>query len=147
MVPLLLAVLLQAPQAPPVDVPVSLERVREGLQRPGRFDLPPEPPRPWRRPLFRVTVEEHLLFEMGAWEDTSIVPPWVRPQRPLYHYEFLSMVTPEEVRGPTLHPCCNAMPLVQKLGGLITGGMRAAQKARARREVERVMRDAGIKMK
>lgn len=145
MVPLLFAVLLQAPQTPPppVELPVSLDRVRQGLARPGLFELPP--PRPWARPLFRVTVDEWLPFDTGAWESTSIVPPWVRPHRPTYQYEFLSMVTPEEVRGPTLHPCCNVTPLIEKVGQLVGSGVRAVKKARAKREVERVMREAGIK--
>lgn len=144
MVPLLL-VLLQAPQAapPPVELPVSLERVRQGLARPGRFDSPQ--PRPWRRPLFRSRVDERLLFEAPAWEDTSVVPPWVRPTAPTYHYEFLSMVTPEEVRGATLYPCCNVGPLIDRVGDMVTKGVRAIKHGRAKREVERVMRDAGIK--
>jgi len=142
MVPLLLAALLQAPQTP-VELPVSLDRVRQGLARPGRFERPP--PRPRARPLFRVNVEEWLPFETDAWETTSIVPPWVRPHRPTYQYEFLSMVTPEEVRGPTLHPCCNVTPLLGKVGELVTNAVRSVKKARAKREVERVMREAGIK--
>lgn len=148
MVPLLFGVLLLQPtQAPPApELPVSLERVREGLARPGGFELPPT--RPWRRPIFRVTIDErrpHLDFTTDAWEETAIVPPWVRPHRPTYQYEFLSAVTPEEVRGPTLHPCCNVTPVIEKVGELIVSGVRTIKKARAKREVERVMRNAGIK--
>jgi hypothetical protein len=149
MVTLLFAVLLQAPpQGPPApELPFSLDRIREGLGQPRPlFEVPP--PRPWNRPLFRVKIEEDRLrfeFTTDAWEDTGVVPPWVRPQRPTYHYEFLSLVTPEEVRGPTLHPCCNVTPLIEKVGQLISGGVRSVKKARARREVEKVMRDAGIK--
>ena len=139
--------LLQAAQAAPApELPVSLDRVRKGLARPGLFE--PAPPRPWSRPLFRMTIDEfrhHLDFTAETWEDTGIVPPWVRPQRPAYHDEFLSLVTPEEVRGATLHPCCNVTPAIEKVSQLIASGVRSVKKARARREVERVMRDAGIR--
>jgi hypothetical protein len=142
MVALLFAALLQAPQTP-VELPVSLDRVRAGLARPGRFERPL--PRPRTRPLFRVEVEQWVPFETDPWESTSIVPPWVRPHRPAYQYEFLSMVTPEAVRGPTLHPCCNVTPLLGKVGELVTNAVRSVKKARAKRELERVMREAGIK--
>ena len=148
MVTVLFAVLiLAAPQASPApELPVSLDRIREGLARPRSFELPPT--RSWNRPLFRVKIEEErprLEFTTKTWEETGIVPPWVRPHRPTYHYEFLSLVTPEEVRGPTLHPCCNVTPIIEKVGELITDGVRSVKKARAKREVEKVMRDAGIK--
>ena len=142
----LVALLAQAPPpaAQQVELPVSLDRVREGLARPGRFDVPPR--RPWRRPLFRVTIVNRMFeFENDAWEDTSFTPPWVRPSTPTAHFEFLSAVTPEESRSPTVHPCCNAMPVLGVVADFVKGRVRAAKERGARREVERVMREAGIK--
>jgi hypothetical protein len=147
MIPLLLGVLLQASQTVTgPDLPVSLDRVRAGLARPAVFEL--SPPSPWRRPLFRMRIEEQrhdIDFDAPVWQERGIVPPWVRPHRPTYHYDFLSRVTPEEVRGPTLHPCCNVTPILEKVSDVLANGVRTIKKARARREVERVMRDAGIK--
>lgn len=145
MILVLVALLAQSPQpAQTVDIPVSIDRIREGLARPGRFDFPP--PRPWRRPLFRVTIEGRPLeFETEAWEDTSFTPPWVRPLAPAAHFEFLSAVTPEESRSPTVHPCCNVTPVLGAVAGLVKDAIRAAKERSARREVERVMREAGIK--
>jgi len=146
MVLVLVALLAQSPPpaAQQVDLPVSLDRVREGLARPGRFDLPR--PRPWRRPLFRVSTEGRPFeFENEAWDDTTFTPPWVRPLAPTAHFEFLSAVTPEESRSPTVHPCCNVTPVVGVIAGLVKDGVRAAKERSARREVERAMREAGIK--
>jgi hypothetical protein len=145
MMTVLLTLLLQAP--PPagqtVELPVSLDRLREGLARPGRFELPP--PRPPRRPLFRIRIEQPMLLTGEAWEDRSVTPPWVRPSAPTVHFDFVSSVTPEEVRSSTIHPCCNVMPVVDAVSGLIGKGIRAAKERRAKGEVERAMRAAGIK--
>lgn len=122
---------------------MSLERVREGLARPGRFQLPP--PRPWRRPLFRVRVEQWIPFENDPWDDTLPTPPWVRPPAPAVHFEFLSAVTPEESRSPTVHPCCNVTPALGAIGGFIKARIRAGKEQRAKREVENAMRAAGIR--
>ena len=145
MVSILLTLLLQAPPptAQTVDLPVSLDHVREGLARPGRFQVPP--PRPPRRPLFRVRIDQPMLLTGEAWEDRSVTPPWVRQSAPVAHFEFLSSVTPQEVRSSTVHPCCNVMPIVDTLGGLVGKGIRAVKDKRAKREVERAMRAAGIR--
>lgn len=142
---LLVTLLLQSPAQPAqtVDLPVSLDRVREGLARPGRFELPP--PRPLRRPLFRIRIDQPMLLTGEAWEDRSVTPPWVRPSTPPLHYDFLSSVTPQEVRSSTVHPCCDVMPVLEAVSGLIGKGVRAAQQRRAKREVERAMRAAGIR--
>ena len=145
MMTLVLTLLMNAPAQPAqtVELPVSLERVREGLARPGRFELPP--PRPPRRPLFRVQINQPVPLSGEAWEERSITPPWVRPSTPTVHYDFLSSVTPQGVRSSTVHPCCSVMPVIEAASGLIGKSVRAANQRRAKREVERAMRAAGIR--
>ena len=144
-VPILLALLLQSP--PPslqaVDLPVSLDRIREGITRPGRFEAPPA--RPFRRPLFRILIEQPVVLFGEAWADTSIVPPWIRPPVAAVHFDFLATVTPEEVRPSTVHPCCDVLPLVGAISGIVNQRVGAAKQGRAKREVERAMRAAGIR--
>ncbi len=143
--PLLLALVLQTSGAPDqsTSLPVSIERVREGLERPGRFRLPP--PRPWRRPLFTVKVEQRALIFEDLWKETSPTPPWVRPTMPVGHFDFLASVTPAEVRSATLHPCCPATPVIGAVSRLVGKGVRALKERRARREVEAAMKAAGIR--
>jgi hypothetical protein len=141
MVPILLALLLQsAPTAvQAVDLPVSLERIRDGITRPGRFETPPA--RPLRRPLFRIQIEQPVFLSGDSWDETSVVPPWIRPSAPPVHFDFLASVTPEEVRSSTVHPCCDVLPLA----GIVSRQLQRAKERRATREVERAMRAAGIR--
>ena len=145
MLPVLLALMLQSPASGDQQgrVPVSLERIREGLARPGRFELPP--PRPLRRPLFTVEINQRMLVFEDPWVDTSPTPPWVRPSTTSYHYEFLSAVTPEEVRSATLHPCCDVLPVVGAVRDFVGKRIRSVKERRAKREVEEAMRAAGIR--
>jgi hypothetical protein len=141
MVSILLSLLLQSPASAgqTIDLPVSLDRVREGLTRPGRFQAPPA--RPLKRPLFQIHIEQPVFIFGEAWDDTSTVPPWIRPSAPPVHFDFLAAVTPEEVRSSTVHPCCDVLPLV----GAVSRRMQSARQGRAKREVERAMRAAGIR--
>jgi len=61
------------------------------------------------------------------------------------HFDFLASVTPQEVRSSTLHPCCDVLQLVSAVSGIVSKGVRAVKQRRAKREVERVMRAAGIR--
>ena len=42
-----------------------------------------------------------------------------------------------------MHPCCDVLPVL----GVIKKGLRSAKDARAKREVERTIRAAGIKQR
>ena len=141
MVPILLVLLMQSP--PPavqaVDLPVSLDRIRDGITRPARFQVPPA--RPLRRPLFRIEIDQPVFLFGEAWDNTSIVPPWIQPPAPPVHFDFLAAVTPAEVRSSTLHPCCDVLPLV----GAVSRRVQSVKEGRAKREVERAMRAAGIR--
>ena len=144
MVHALLVVLLQssAPAVPQPDLPVSLDRVRQGLARPSRFAVPPA--RPWQR-LFRTKVEALWQPEGNAWDDTSLVPLWVQPSMPAFHMDFLQTVTPEQVRAPAIYPCCDVMPLVSAVSDFVGKRIQAIKQNRAKREVENAMKAAGIR--
>lgn len=142
--PIFLVLLLQsqAPSTQSIDLPVSLDRIRAGLATAGLFD--PPPPRPWRLPIFRIRVEQWQL-EGNPWDENSFAPVWVQPSTPPLQFQFLQSVTPDEVRSPSVHPCCDVMPAVTAARSLVTKGVRAVKQARARREVEQAMRAAGIR--
>ena len=145
MLGLCLVLLLQAPPATgqPIDLPVSLDRVRAGLQKAGVFD--PPPPRPWRGPIFRMTITNRKMLDEIPWAETWLVPDYVKPTAPPVHFEFLKAVTPEEHRAPTLYPGANIGAGISAIGKFIGKRIRASQEERARREVEEAMKAAGIK--
>ena len=141
MVAMLFAVLLQAPSpAPPVQLPVSLERVREGLTRTPPFEIPAHSP--WAG-IFRLKIEGWVPFEHKAWAEPS-VEGWVRSKAPQSHVDFLQSVTPEAFRASTMYPCCDVMPVLEAVTNLVGDGIRAVKQARAKREVEQAMKAAGI---
>ena len=145
MVAVLLAILLQTPAqaSPPVELPVSVERIRAGLaRRPSPFE--PALARPFRG-IFRVKIEAWDAFPDKPWERDLPVPPWVRPLAPPAQFEFLGSVTPEEFRASTLYPCCDVLPVIGAVGKAIGGAVRSAKERRAKREVEEAMRAAGIR--
>jgi hypothetical protein len=137
-----LALMLQT-QTPPVqptpELPVSLERIRRGLdQQPtitvtyGVSNL---------LPFFQVKVEEQWLDIDGQWRETLPVPTFVRPSRGLTHHEFVGMVTPDLFRGTVQHPCCDVLPAIEALGSAIARGRRKRAESRARREVQKALEE------
>ena len=135
------ALLLQAPApAPPPQLPVSLDRVRQGLSRPSRFEVPPRNPFTL---VFRLNVEAWEPFDETIWAKAT-EDGWVRAFAPQAHIDFLQEVTPEEFRSSTVYPCCNMMPVVQAVGGFVQNRVREIKQSRARREVAEAMRAAGI---
>ena len=145
MVAVVLALLLQAPApqpAPPVQLPVSLDRVRQGLSRPSRFE--PRPTPPFAR-IFRVDIEAWEPFTEKAWVEPFAPAGWIRASAPRTHIDFLESVTPEEVRASTVYPCCNVVPVVEAVAGLVKGRIRTVKESRARKEVAEAMRAAGIR--
>jgi hypothetical protein len=125
---LLLTLLLQAP--PPVEQPrqitspASLERIKRELERPG-LNLTIPPPEIAR---FRVHVAERPQPFADLWKDRSTVPPYVRPQQPLGHYEFLRQVTPLEFRAGTLYPCCvDVVPVLDAVQDRVKGAGRGVR--------------------
>jgi hypothetical protein len=115
----------------PLDLPVSLERIREGLasDRPSILDALE------RQPNFRVEVQEKRpnfadMFPPGSF-DGGPVPPGG-----LYAYEQQRMLFPNWT--PTLFSF-DALPLFRQLVNAIGDARRARAAAAAREEVERAL--------
>jgi hypothetical protein len=138
----LLVCLGQAAQPAPADeLPVSVERIQRALAT-------PEPEKAVKiSPVFRVTVEgrSENVFVLSPWDpanDTPI-PPWVRPKMPIYHYEFLMMVTPEEFRAGTLYSANISTllePVARRLADEIREAWQRRKEAKARKEVDDALR-------
>ena len=124
----------QAPPAPAGDLPVSLERIRKGLEAPPSATVvvaePGMPPR------YRVTVQEKLDIER-LWREDLPVPSFVRPPRGLVHDEFVAAVTPDLFRGTVQYPCCNVLSAIEALGSAIARGARKRAESRVRREIKK----------
>jgi hypothetical protein len=128
---ILLAVLLQAgTQEQARDI--TLERVRRNLEREAALISAPPP----SVPIFRVKViERHVLIER-PWREDGVVPPYVRPPQPIYHYDFLSAVTPEAFRSATLYPTgVPVMPALAAAKKAVAGRIRSYKEQRARDRV------------
>jgi hypothetical protein len=132
------ALLLQGqPPAPATpSVPVSLERIRRGLEAPDVTIRRTDPGLP---PLFRIDVQERFLRYEHLWKDESITPAFVRPSRGLVHHEFLEQVTPDLFRGTALHPCCDLLPLVTSAWDKLRRAKHARDESKARQEVQRAL--------
>ena len=115
----------------PLDLPVSLERIREGLasEKPSILDALD------RQPNFRIEVEEKRpnfadMFPPGSF-DGGPVPPGG-----LYAYEQQRMLFPNST--PALFSF-SVLPVFRQLVNAISEARRARAAAAAREEVERAM--------
>ena len=124
----------QTPPAPAADLPVSLDRIRKGLE--GSAPAVVVITEPGQPPRYRVTVQETLDIDR-LWREDLPVPSFVRPPRGLTHHEFVGAVTPELFRGTVQYPCCNVLPAIEALGSAITRGARKRAESRARREMKK----------
>lgn len=138
-----LTLLLQAqpvPAAPPPAPPVSLERIRRGLEEP-RATVTVLSVEAGLPPIFRMEVQEPFLAYEQLWRDDSLTPTFVRPSRGLEHHEFLGAVTPDLFRGTAQHPCCDVLPAIEALTSSIKRGLRKRAESRARREVQKALEE------
>jgi hypothetical protein len=142
---LALSVLAADPQAPRPDPPppYSVERVKRGLERPPATITV----RVTNMPVFRVRVSGQRRYDL-LWEEHAVRAPYVRPQQPIYHFEYLRMTTPEALRASTLYPGgISVMPAVTSLRKWIRQGLRSNPEARARREVQAVLKEIQARQK
>ena len=119
----------------------DLERVRRALAAPAPSLLASESVRR-EGVVFRVKVRGLAL--VPAWEDRSIVPPWIRPSAPPTHFEFLEQVTPEEFRAGTLYPGAlgiPVVPLVEYLSRHYKAARRKMDQERTRSAVSKALAD------
>jgi hypothetical protein len=99
----------QTPAPPPAQpdlsqVPLSLDRIREGVQREQKLNIPFLNP---DTPVFHVHVEENGLKLGDYWKvgpDTAVSRDVRSPYASNWHHEFLSMVTPTQRMGVGTSP-------------------------------------------
>jgi hypothetical protein len=133
-------VLAQAVQAGSVNAP-DLSRVRKALGQP-----PPavsaEVTERADGPLFRVTILARKP-EPPPWANwNGSVPTYVRPSFPIYHFEFLTQVTPEYFRASVLYPGMigfDIVPIIQKIIEVRSKARHRAQETAARAEVQEAL--------
>jgi hypothetical protein len=135
---LALSMLAADPQAPRPDPrpPYSVERVKRELDRPA----PTISARAPDMPVYRVSITGRRRYDL-LWEDHPARAPYVRQNQPIYHFEYLRMNTPEAFRASTLYPGVDVMPAVTSIRKWIRQGLRSNAEARARREVQALLRE------
>jgi hypothetical protein len=122
-------------------LPVSLDRIRDGLQRDPKLKIEFLDP---TIPLFRTSVQEKGLELSDYWKigpDTA-VSRMVRPSfASRWHHDFLSMTTPKQhiaaspfgIFGNPVHPVgLPTAEISQAIKGMITN----VQRARIRRQIQ-----------
>jgi hypothetical protein len=130
-----------APAPAEADLPVSVERIQRALAKPA-------PEKAVKIPtVFRVTVEgrSQTPFLLAPWDpaNDTLVAPWVRPKMPIYHFEFLKMVTPEEFRSGTLFSAQISTllePVARRVADEIREAWQRRKEERARKEVDEALR-------
>jgi hypothetical protein len=71
----------------------------------------------------------------------TVVPAYIRPKIPLYHFEFLQAVTPEAFRAGVLFPISiDVLPAVDIIVDAVRESHRRRQEERARREVDEALK-------
>jgi hypothetical protein len=130
-----------AQPAPGDELPVSVPRIQRALAQPEPEDALKIPT------VFRVTIEGHRpnLLPLAPWDpaNDTLVPPWVRPKMPIYHWEYLKMVTPEEFRAGNLYPAqiSNLLePLAARMADEIRKAWQRRKEENARKEVDEALR-------
>ena len=143
-----LALLLCVAQAPSPETPKPAEHLPVSVDRIQRALLQPEPEKAVKiPPVFRVTIEGRPTspFVLAPWDlaNDTPVPAWVRPKMPIYHYEFLMMVTPEQFRAGNLYSANISAflePVARRLADEIREAWQRRKEAQARKEVDDALR-------
>jgi hypothetical protein len=122
-------------------LPVSLDRIREGIQREPKLKIDFLDP---DIPLFRISVQEKALALEDYWKigpDTAVS----RDVRPSYastwHHEYLSMVTPKQqiaaspfgIFGNPVHP---VGPPILEIGKAFKQMFSNGERGRIRRQIQ-----------
>ena len=116
----------------------QLDRIRRALAEPPAITLTTSR---LEGPVFRVTVYGSKP-EHSIWDGLFPVPSYIRPQMPIYHYEFLQQVTPEEFRAGTLYPPGVPIgPLIEALFKGVKAADGQRRKTKAREEVRRALEE------
>ena len=118
------------------ELPVSVDRIQKELAKPAPIETEES------MAIFRLTIEARPMRFKPLWDTTDpMLPSYVRPRMPLYHYEFLMAVTPEAFRGGVLYPISiDVLPGVELLADRIREAWQRRREARARKEVDEALR-------
>jgi hypothetical protein len=118
------------------QLPVSVDRIQRKLAKPAPIETEES------MAIFRLTIEARPMRFKLLWDTSDpMLPSYVRPRMPLYHYEFLMAVTPEAFRGGVLYPIAiDVLPFVESLADRIREAWQKRREARARKEVDEALR-------
>ncbi len=118
------------------ELPVSVDRIQKELAKPPPIETEES------MATFRLTIEARPMRFKPLWDTTDpMLPSYVRPRMPLYHYEFLMAITPEAFRGGVLYPISiDVLPGVELLADRIREAWQRRREARARKEVDEALR-------
>jgi hypothetical protein len=136
--PTLLVLLVWFAQPPRSELPGSVARIQRELARP----LPAQPVQS-SAAVFRVRIEARPIKMSVPWDpaNDTVVPAYIRPKIPLYHFEFLQAVTPEAFRAGVLFPISiDVLPAVDIIVDAVRESHRRRQEERARREVDEALK-------
>jgi hypothetical protein len=118
------------------ELPVSVDRIQKELAKPAPIETEES------MATFRLTIEARPMRFKPLWDTTDpMLPSYVRPRMPLYHYEFLMAVTPEAFRGGVIYPISiDVLPGVELLADQIRQAWQRRREARARKEVDEALK-------
>ena len=136
--PAVLVLLVWFAQPPRAELPGSIARIQRELARP----LPAQPVRS-SAAVFRVRIEARPIRMSLPWDpaNDTVVPAYIRPKMPLYHFEFLQAVTPEAFRAGVLFPISiDVLPAVDMIVDALRAAHRRRQEERAKREVDEALK-------
>jgi hypothetical protein len=143
-----LAVRAQSPQQPASTnsedgskLPVSLDRIREGIQRDPQLKIDFLDP---NIPLFRVSVHEKGLKLEDYWKigpDTAVSRDVRPPFASTWHNEFLNMTTPKQQIAASAfglfgNPAMPVGPPVLAIGSALKKVFSNAERGRIRRQIQ-----------
>ena len=122
-------------------LPVSLERIRQGIQRDPKLKIDFLDP---SIPLFRISVQEKALKLEDYWKigPETAVSRDVRPSfASTWHHEYMSMVTPKQqiaaspfgIFGNPIHP---VGPPILEIGKALKQVFSNAERGRIRRQIQ-----------
>ena len=132
-------VLAQSPPVAEAAETARLDRIRRALAEAPAITVLPATRT--EGTVFRITVFGRKP-DRSLWVDWSVVPSYVRPPMPAYHFEFLEQVTPEEFRASTLYPVgIPVLPTVGFLARQIKAANRKRQEANAKEEVRKALEE------
>jgi hypothetical protein len=130
----------QTPSSPAQPDAAALERIRESVSKPPAVEVPREvrllvPEKKKKAPTFRLTIEEEE--PRPIWLEDPVVPLYVRTQRPAYHHEYLTLVTPEAFRASTLYPGMDVLSALDAFFDSLSDELRERREAEERRKVRK----------